>query len=44
MTSPTLFRLATVLLGAAPLASGLAAQAAAPLRVLYEMFTLPNGL
>src|SRR5258707_13226729 len=44
MISPTLFRLATVLLGAAPLASGLAAQAAAPLRVPYETFTLPNGL
>src|SRR5258706_11970682 len=44
MISPTLFRLATVLLGAAPLASGLAAQGAAPLRVPYETFTLPNGL
>jgi zinc protease len=47
MTSRTLFRLATVLLCAASLApstSRLAAQAAAPLRVPYETFTLPNGL
>jgi len=47
MTSRALFRLATVLLCAAvlaPSASRLAAQAAAPLRVPYETFTLPNGL
>jgi len=45
MTSRALFRLATVLLCAAvALNSGLTAQAAAPLRVPYETFTLPNGL
>ena len=46
MTSRTLFRLATVLCVAslAPRASSVAAQAAAPLRVPYETFTLPNGL
>ena len=46
MTSRTLFRLATVLCVAslAPRASRVAAQAAAPLRVPYETFTLPNGL
>jgi len=48
MTSRTLFRLATVLLCAAaalaPSVSRLTAQAAAPLRVPYETFTLPNGL
>ena len=45
MTPPTLFRLATALscAGACGVA-GLAAQAAAPLRVPYETFTLPNGL
>src|SRR5258705_1733306 len=43
MTSRTLFRLATVLLSTGA-ASGVAAQAGAPLRVPYETFTLPNGL
>jgi len=48
MTSQPPFRLATALLcaGAAfgPSGSSLAAQNAAPLRVPYETFTLPNGL
>src|SRR5258706_7491574 len=42
MTTRTLFRLVTV--GALVGASSLAAQAAAPLHVPYEPFTLPNGL
>jgi len=45
MTETTPFRLATALLCAGPaFISGLAAQNAAPLRVPYETFTLPNGL
>ena len=46
MTSRTLFRLATLALCAALVAprASLAAQTAAPLRVPYETFTLPNGL
>jgi len=45
MTETTPFRLATALLCAGPVfISGLSAQNAAPLRVPYETFTLPNGL